>query len=92
MWSAGSPESLGSPARAGHGFNAVALVQHEVSRAVAAGHAGSGARANLVPVVTGFGAAGAAGVVDSAVFALRGCTEIHTKRFVGAMITTLINE
>lgn len=70
--SAGSPESLGSPARAGHGFNAVALVEHQVSRAVAAGHTGSVARANLIPVVTGFGAARATCIVHSAVSALCG--------------------
>lgn len=75
VWSAGSPQSLRSPAWARHGFNAVALTEHQVSRAVTSGHAGSVARANLVPVVTGFGTAWAAGVVYSSMFALRGCTE-----------------
>lgn len=85
VWSAGSPASLRSPARAGHGFNATALVEHQVSRAMAASHTGSVARANLVPVVTGFGAAGATGVVHSTVFALRGCTERQTKILVRAL-------
>lgn len=82
VWSAGSPASLGSPARAGHGSNAAALAEHQVSRAMAAGHAGSVARANFVPVVTGFGAAGTTGVVHSTMFALRGCTERQTKVLV----------
>lgn len=68
------PGSRGSPPGAGDGFDAASLEQHQVGRAVAAGHAGLVARSDLVPVVAGFGAARSAGVVHGAVFTLRGHT------------------
>lgn len=66
------PGSRRSPSRAGYGFDAAALKQHQVGGAVAAGHAGLVTRPNLVPVVAGFGAARSAGVIHSAVFTLGG--------------------
>lgn len=67
-----SPGALGSPARAGCGLDAAALEQHQVGWAVAAGHAGLVAGPDLVPVVTGLGAAWATGVVHRSVFTLGG--------------------
>lgn len=66
------PGSQGSPSGTGYGFDAASLEQHQVGGTVAAGHAGLVARSDLVPVVAGFGAARAAGVVHSAVFTLGG--------------------
>lgn len=66
------PGSQGSPSRAGCGFDAASLEQHQVGGAVAASHAGLVARSDLVPVVAGFGATRSAGVVHSAVFTLGG--------------------
>lgn len=66
------PRSQGSPSRAGYGFDATSLKQHQVGRTVTAGHAGLVARSNLIPVVTGFGTAWSAGVVHSTVFTLSG--------------------
>lgn len=68
------PGSQGSPSWTGCGFDAASLEQHQVGRAVTAGHAGLEARADLVPVVAGFGAAWPAGVVYSIVFTLGGHT------------------
>lgn len=65
----GSP---GSPSRARCGFDAPSLEHHQVGGAVAAGHAGLPARSDLVPVVTGFGAAWPTGVVHSIMFTLGG--------------------
>lgn len=66
------PGSPGSPSGAGCGFDAAPLEHHQVGGTVAARHAGPLARPDLVPVVAGFGAARAAGVVHGAVFTLGG--------------------
>lgn len=68
----GVSEVAGSPARAGDGFDAAALEQHQVGGAVAAGHAGPVTRADVVPVVAGLGAARPTRVVHGAVFTLGG--------------------
>lgn len=68
----GVSEVAGSPARAGDGFDAAALEEHQVGGAVAAGHAGPVTRANVVPVVAGLGAARPTRVVHGAVFTLGG--------------------
>ena len=64
------PGPPGSPSGAGCGLDAASLEQDQVGGAVAAGHAGPVAGPDLVPVVAGLGAAGAARVVDGAVFTL----------------------
>lgn len=64
------PASRRSPARAGSGFDAASLEQHQVGGTVAAGHAGFVARADLVPVIAGLGAARSTGVVHSTMFTL----------------------
>lgn len=64
------PMSQGSPSRARYGFNAASLELYQVGRTVAASHAGLLARPDLVPVVAGFGAARATGVVHGSMFTL----------------------
>lgn len=64
------PTSQRSPARAGCGFDAASLEQHQVGGTVAAGHAGFVTRADLVPVIAGLGAARSTGVVHGTMFTL----------------------
>lgn len=66
------PEKQGSPSRAGRGFDTASLMQHQIGRAVAASHTGLVTRSNLIPIVTGFSASRAAGVVHSVMFTLGG--------------------
>jgi len=51
-------------------FNAVSLKQDKVGRTVTAGHTGSVTRANLVPVMAGFRAAGSTCIVNRTMFAV----------------------